>query len=293
VGAVQALGPRLDPEQAQAALGLVLNVLKDTHPYSYYTACRALVGAVQALGPRLDPEQTQIALGPFLTALQTTTDADELKALADAVQALNPMPEQGQTALGPVLAALQTTPDPSRFAALAHTVQALGPTLEQARAALVSILAGLQTTPEDRSRGWLPPALSSLAHAVQALAARAGSEERGALLDLIRATLACMGSADTSRVLAVAVASLMGQTPDRDFATAIVDVLKYPTAAGEATDVLLDALHTRFSDAPGKEAGYEANLAWIQQTFPAIDVTSPPLRPPPPELQTRKWTYRV
>ena len=44
----------------------------------------------------------------------------------------------------------------------------------------------------------------------------------------------------------------------------IVTALKYPTAAGAATDALLDAFHGIDPNAPGKEAGLAASLSWTR-----------------------------
>ena len=34
-------------------------------------------------------------------------------------------------------------------------------------------------------------------------------------------------------------------------------------------------------DAPGKEAGLDATVAWVAETYPDIDLDSPPTSPPP------------
>jgi hypothetical protein len=57
------------------------------------------------------------------------------------------------------------------------------------------------------------------------------------------------------------------------FVGAIVELLKYPIAAGPATDVLLEALRMA---TPGARAGLPANLRWLADTYPAIDFRSAP-----------------
>jgi hypothetical protein len=58
-----------------------------------------------------------------------------------------------------------------------------------------------------------------------------------------------------------------------------VELLKNPTAGGPATNVLLDALHVLA--APGAEAGLPANLRWLADTYPAIDLRRAPACPMP------------
>jgi hypothetical protein len=59
--------------------------------------------------------------------------------------------------------------------------------------------------------------------------------------------------------------------------------IAYPTVAGPATGILLDAIRAGHPDAPAKEKGTEAALQWLAKTYP--DVLRPPLCPPPPQLQ--------
>ena len=59
----------------------------------------------------------------------------------------------------------------------------------------------------------------------------------------------------------------------------IVEALKYPTAAGAPTDVLLDALHSADPTAPGKEARVAANLAWLSAAYPTISADARPACP--------------
>ncbi len=218
--AVQALAPRLGPEQAQAALAPVLEAIKGT---TDPVQLQALAQAVQALAPRLAPEQAQAALAPVLDAIKGTTDPYQLRALAQAVQALAPRPEQAQAALAPVLEAIKGTTDSDQLRALAQAVQALAPRPEQAQAALAPVLEAIKgTTDTFSSRPWRRPSrpwrpgsaragpggagtrarghqghhrldqLQALAQAVQALAPRLGPEQAQAalapVLDAIKGT---------------------------------------------------------------------------------------------------------
>jgi hypothetical protein len=60
-----------------------------------------------------------------------------------------------------------------------------------------------------------------------------------------------------------------------------VELLKYPVAGGQATNVLLEALRAVIPAAPSAEAGLPANLRWIADTYPGIDLKSAPACPPP------------
>jgi len=63
----------------------------------------------------------------------------------------------------------------------------------------------------------------------------------------------------------------------------LVAAITYPAAAGPATEVLLDAIRAGRPEAPAKEAGTEAALAWLAKKFP--DLLRPPVCPPPLQLQ--------
>jgi hypothetical protein len=76
-----------------------------------------------------------------------------------------------------------------------------------------------------------------------------------------------------------AVATLLPSEPPEIYVAGIVQLLKWPTTAGPATDVLLTALHERMPGAPGKEAGLDATVAWVAATYPDIDLDSPPTFP--------------
>jgi hypothetical protein len=59
-----------------------------------------------------------------------------------------------------------------------------------------------------------------------------------------------------------------------------VHTLLYPSAAGPATDVLLEAIRASHSDAP-TEAGTAASFEWIAKKYP--DQVGVPICLPPPQ----------
>jgi hypothetical protein len=61
----------------------------------------------------------------------------------------------------------------------------------------------------------------------------------------------------------------------------LVSAIVYPPAARLATDVLLDALRARHSDAPAKEGGTTPSVAWIAEKYP--NEVRLPICPPPPQ----------
>ena len=203
-----------------------------------------VAGAVKALAGKLDGAQAQAALGWVLAGIQGTTYPDDLRALAQAVQALPVQLDaaQAQAALGPVLAAIKDRADEARFSTLAE--------------------------------------LHTLAQAVQALARKVDGAQAQAALALRPGLAWAPTSEEAAGWAGVLVALLPREKPEICLAE-IVEALKYPTSAGAATDVLLDALHGIDPNAPGKEAGLAANLAWLTTAYPAIDLDAPPLCPPP------------
>jgi hypothetical protein len=82
-----------------------------------------------------------------------------------------------------------------------------------------------------------------------------------------------------AEAFARAIAITLRADPPKPYVAAIVELLKWPTRAGPATEALLEMLHERVPGAPGKEAGLDATVAWVARTFPDIDLDSPPTFP--------------
>ena len=156
--AVQTLGPT--PEQAQAALGPVLDAIrKTTDP----DQLQALAQAVQTLGPKLTPEQAQAALGPVLDAIRRTTalpapgpgpgGPDPRPQARARAGPGRPRPSSTPSARPPTLTSSRPWPRPSRPSVLAP---------EQAQAALGPVLDAIrQTTNPDQLRPWPRPSRPS------------------------------------------------------------------------------------------------------------------------------------
>src|SRR4029077_15829947 len=105
-----------------------------------------------------------------------------------------------------------------------------------------------------------PEALRTLAQALQALAGKMTEAQAAQASEAAAASLAWAAadgeSAEWARAL-VALAHPHPSNRDRMLGVAIA----YPTAAGSATEVLLDAIRAGHPDAPKKEAGTDAALA--------------------------------
>jgi hypothetical protein len=149
---------------------------------------------------------------------------------------------------------------------------------------------GLQPTPGDSERLLLPALaaiaqatdpgqLRALAQAVQALAGSVPVEMRANAVEDLRTLLATSDMPSAAATLAGAVAALLPMDSPQAYVAAIVELLKWPTTVGEATDALLGALHGRVPGAPGKEAGLDTTVAWVAATYPDIDLDSPPTLP--------------
>jgi hypothetical protein len=91
--------------------------------------------------------------------------------------------------------------------------------------------------------------------------------------------LATTDEPPVAEAFAGAISVLLKAEPPRAYVAAVVELLKWPTTAGPATDALLEALHERVPGAPGKEAGLDATVAWVAATYPDIDLDSPPTFP--------------
>ena len=92
-------------------------------------------------------------------------------------------------------------------------------------------------------------------------------------------SLAWAAEDDEAVEWAQALVALSHRAADQDGKLAAA--IAYPTAAGPATEVLLDAIRAGHPDAPAKEAGTEAALEWLAKKYP--DVLGPPLCPQPPQ----------
>ncbi len=258
-----------DQDIARLVSPVVDAIRQTTDPYQL----KALAQAVQILGPKLSAVQAQAALRPVLAAIPETTDPNQLQALAQAVQALGATPKQAQAALGAVLDAIHQTTDPYQLQALAQAMQALGPAPGQAQAALGPVLDAIpKTTKPDQLQ----------AQAVQALGPKLALEQAAPSIEVSRTMLATTHEPPVAEAFARAIAVTLpvDRANPQPYVAAIVELLKWPTTAEPgAIEALLEVLHDRMPESPGKEAELDATVRWVAATFPEIDLDSPPIPP--------------
>jgi hypothetical protein len=205
---------------------------------------------MEALAGKLTDRQAQAALGPVLDAIKTTSDPDQLMALAQAVQALagKLTDRQAQAALGPVLDAIKTTSDPDQ--------------------------------------------LMALAHAVQALAGKLSTDAKVICLPISRSGLASARTDEEALAWAAAMEALLTPQPSKDYVAALLEAIRYPTAALRmqrdteasqvgATDYLLGKLRDRFPEEKQLGSGdLPAVVEWVAGPPFGIDLSTPLKRPP-------------
>jgi hypothetical protein len=151
---------------------------------------------------------------------------------------------------------------------------------DQAQAALVRVL----------DRQWhmrVSEARDELGQIAAVLSTRIKSDLRGNSLALARWELSTSGSDGESTAWALAIADLLPQDPEERYTEGLVEILKYPTAAGAAADALIERIRKRDATAPGAPAGIQANVAWIAKKFPSVDLATPPKPPEKPGSLTQ------
>jgi hypothetical protein len=275
---VRALVGKLTDLQAQQTLNAVLQAMRGTTDAG---ALKSLTEAVQALPGKLTHAQTQQALDAVLRQMQRTADEDALRRLAQAVQALAGKlidSSQAQQALEAVMQAMQRTTDATALQRLAQAVQAVAGKLTEAQAqqALDAVLQAMRgTTDADTHLG--------LAQAAQAVAGKLTDAQAPQVLATshLQSAFGWSATSEESAAWAEAIVTLLRRSGESNFVSAIVELLKYPIAAGPATDVLLNGLSLAASTAPGAEAGLPANLRWLADNYPAIDLRGAPACPTP------------
>jgi hypothetical protein len=243
-------------------------------------ALQALARALKAVAPMLSEAQASQGLEAVLKRIDQTTDPDALHALDALAQALQALPvrlteAQASQALEPLLKQIGRTTDPYRLQAQAQALQALAPMLSEAQASrgLEAVLKRIDQTTD-------PEALSALAQALQALRIKLIEAQVVQASNAAASSLGWAASDGEAAEWARALVTLSRSSPNRD--SALVKAIAYPAAAGSATEVLLDEIRAAHPDAPTKEAGTEAALKWLADTYPSVrgsPVCPQPLQP--------------
>lgn len=311
----------LTPEQGQALLQKLLDAIKTTEDPA---AVQMFVQWVQALRVTPAKEQAFIVLGRVLKGIVDATADDSLLALLQLVPtfAAQLTPEEALEAVVEFMSEASSK-DVSTLKAqvIAQAARALSENIptELVRAnvgqflrmnrdldmqlclmrpslgQLMQVFASRSTPVEaDGALSALigcvakvrdPPARRDLAAAVSALATKLTAEQVLAALVPVQSSLAWAGSDDEAAAWANAFAKLLLQSAGPDRVAKLVEVLKYSMTGGSATQVLLDALQGIDPNAPGKDAGIDANLKWVRRSYPALNLDSAPVCPEPPPSQ--------
>jgi hypothetical protein len=272
--AVQALAMKLTESQVQQGLYPLLQQIGST---THLAALQALAKAVQTLSCKFTEAQAQEAFAKILGQIGTS-DLATLQALAKALQALAAKltEAQAQQALDPILQYIGQTTDLVTHQALAEAFQALttNSTEAQAQQALDQVLQQIGQTTNSS-------ALQALARGLGALGTKLTDAQALQSLLVAVSSLAWAASDEEAAAWARTLVTLLPRTINRDATTELIAAIVFPTAAGPATEILLEAIRARHHDAPTKEAGMQASLSWLASKFP--EVLRPPVCPAPPQ----------
>jgi hypothetical protein len=289
--ALPALPAKLTEAQASQALDPVLKQIAQT---TDGFALLPLAQALSALAPKLTETQASQALDPVLKRIDAKTFGSLLvRALAEALRALPAKLTNAQASLvlAVVLEEISEATIPGSLGEYAQALGALPAKLTDAQMsqALDPILKQISEAteptldPELKQIGQTTSvfAVAPLAQALQALAPKFNEIQVQQALSVVASSFGWAATDDGATEWARALAALSVRLSDQNATKTLVAALAYPAAAGPATEVLLDAVRARHSDAPPKEAGTEAGLAWLATKYP--EALGPGVCPPPPQ----------
>jgi hypothetical protein len=268
---LQILAPKLTKTQAQQVLEAVRQQIGKT---SFY-ALEVLLKVLGALPVMLTDEQAQEVLSQLLNQIANPANDRPLRAEFQALAA-KLTGAQAQRALTPVLHQISSRLDSYALGTLGEGLDAMAAKLTEAQAQQV-----LEAVLRQIGESTHPNVLGVLADAVQALAPKLTKTQAQQALAVAMSSLAWATTEDEAVDWAHAVVALLPSTTDQGGTRNLVVAIVYPTAAGPATELLLDAIRARHPDAPAKEAGTAESLKWIAEKYP--DQASHPICPTPPQ----------
>ena len=265
-----ALPTKLSEAQANDAIEPLLSEVREmANPFAVQ-----LMEGLQALAGTLSETQATRVVDQLFREIDREADPEQLRALAVALRALPAKLTKAQAnqTIEPLLRHIGETTNPEALEAWAGILQILPVTLSQAQAkrALEPLLKQVGETTN-------PESLRALAQALQALARTLSDTETVQALDVASSSLAWASTDSEAADWARALVALPHPS-DRD--GTLSPAIAYPTAAGSATEVLLDAIRVGHPDAPAKEAGTDAALTWLAKKHSSI---LRPVCPEPPQ----------
>jgi hypothetical protein len=276
--AVEALADNLPEDAARMAQDAFVSAMTNT---SDPDRLAALTLAVRSLRIPLDHPAAHAALAAHLRVLGSTTDPDQLTTIANGVQALAAKLDaaDSQSAVSPIVLALEGI-DPAPLPALEQALEALLSRLNEAqlRESLRSIYNEIGTTTD-------PNLLKVQAQMFAAIAKRLTPDEADRMSKLAQWHLAEAKAPAEASAWAAAIVALAKVHPDAMLST-LVDALKYPTAAGAATDILLDAIHGVAPDVEYQKGSLADALPGLEQLLGSDHIKSAASRPSRPNTSS-------
>ena len=306
---------QLDSTSGDTELGFILKAVVGTITTAQIDD---LLSKLQQLPINPAPEEMHRIVDAFMDAIAKSSDADVTEILVRTFMhlPLGTAAQEAKAALSRLLSAAGKAEAMHQRQGQAERPPAVEQTPEQARAALALALQALAgaTTPyevESRARdveralpvdlnltaaealGALDPILramagatdtyelETLAQAMLALAPKLTAQQVGRSRLSARSALGWATTGSEASAWARVLVALAQHDFADDYVPNIVEALKYPTAVGRATTVLLAPLQSVKGAAPGKKAEFATIINWIRGTYPQINLDKPPDCPEP------------
>jgi hypothetical protein len=225
---------------------------------------------------KLSRAQAQQIVETVAVSIKDAKDPNRLAALVELSVSISPRTADTREMLSIVLNAIESTTDPLTVSALAQAVslfQIAGPKIpaQQAEIAVRQILAAAAQTSNPSVRQSLADGLGSLVGAL-------GPEGNREIFIRVAQQLAEAGQEAEAESWARVATALARSQPDKEYIATILELLKYPTAAGTPTDILMEALRSRFPSVTDLVNLREA-VPWFEQNLGIALVNRPPVRP--------------
>jgi len=280
-----ALARRLQESDGKEFSKLVIKQLVESS-YGVAEQQEGLARIAAALGVQVVPDQAPALLSALLEALSKLRfgPVNERGKAATALIAVVP-PASAESVLKKVeefivKSDLVSSKDVNQAIVQIADALVLRLSPDQSKAALVRVL----------DRQWhmrVSKERDELGEIAAVLSTRINPDLWDNSLALARWELSTSGSDGESTAWALAIADLLPQDPEERYMEGLVEILKYPTAAGAAADALIERVRKQDATAPGAPAGIQANVAWVTNKFPSVEIVTPPERPQKPSSLTQ------
>jgi hypothetical protein len=273
--AVEALSQKLPQDAARRAQDAFIGAITSA---SDPDRLAAFSQAVRSLGVTLDQSAARAAVTAHLKVLGTTTDPDQLAAVARGLQALADKlgSDDSQFAVDPIVLAIKGA-DPAALPALEQALEALLAKLSEEK-----LRESIRFVYDQLSTGADTNQLRVLAQLLRSIADRLTQDEAGRMLTIAQWRLATAKSPAEASAWATVIVVSAKAYPAAMLST-LADALKYPTAVGGPSDILLDAIHKIAPDVTHREGSPDDALPALPSFWGAGRVETAPTRPAPPD----------